>query len=194
MTGLPIHPLLAERHSPRAFDPRAIEGEKLAVMFEAARWAPSCYNDQPWYFIVAQRNQGDAWQRALDCLVPFNQTWAATAPVLLICVTRLNFSHNGNANRHSVYDLGLAMGCLLIEGMHQGIFVHQMAGFDVARTRSEFAVPEGFDVVAMAALGYRGDSSVLPQGVEEKDPKLRERKPNAEFVFDGRWSTPMRWS
>lgn len=187
-----IHELLSRRWSPRAFSARAVEAEKLRLLFEAARWAPSCYNDQPWYFLVARRSEdADAYQHLLDCMVPFNQAWAATAPVLLLSVARLQFAQNGKPNRHAVFDVGQAVGNLLCEATYLGLYVHQMAGFDVEQARSSFALPVGFEPIAAAALGYRGEPSVLPPTIEEKSPDKRERKPLSEFVFAGDWQRPL---
>ena len=185
-----IHDLLTRRWSPRAFDVRDVDADKLQRLFEAARWAPSCFNDQPWFFIVGRRGQGTAYERLYECLVEFNQSWAVTAPVLLINVARAVFARNGNPNRHAWYDCGQAMGNLLIEATHLGLVVHQMAGFDPELAREKFAIPAGFDAVAAAALGYVGDERLLPDGVEEKNPEERERKPLADFVFGDHWMTP----
>ena len=187
-----IHELLSRRWSPRAFASRAVEADKLALLFEAARWAPSCYNDQPWYFLVARREQEtESYQRLLDCLVPFNQAWAATAPVLLLSIARLQFVQNGKPNRHAAYDVGQAVGNLLCQAVHLGLYVHQMAGFDAEQARTAFALPQAFDPIAVAALGYLGDPSVLPPTIEEKAPDQRERKPLSEFVFAGAWQRPL---
>ncbi len=187
---LEIHDLLIRRWSPRAFAARDVEPEKLQRLFEAARWAPSCFNDQPWFFIVGQRGQGDAYERLLECLVEFNQSWAVTAPVLLVNVARAGFAYNGKPNRHAWYDVGQAMAQLLVEATHLGLVAHQMAGFDPDLARAKFDIPDGFDAVAAAALGYVGDPGDLPEGVEEKKPDERERKPVDEFVFGDGWNTP----
>jgi nitroreductase len=187
-----IDPLLAERWSPRAFSDRPVAPDLLLRLFEAARWAPSCYNDQPWYFLLARRgHDDDAYQRLLSCLVPFNQAWAATAPVLMLSIARVTFFRNGKPNIHAWYDVGQAVGNLLCQATALGLYVHQMAGFDATQARALFAVPAGYDPIAVAALGYRGDPAALPPEVEEKSPALRERKPLGEFVFDGGWNVPL---
>lgn len=187
---LEIHDLLTDRWSPRAFAEQDVEPEKLRRLFEAARWAPSCFNDQPWFFIVGRRGQGDTYDRLFECLIEFNQLWAVTAPVLLINVARAGFAYNGKPNRHAWYDVGQAMGNLLVEATHLGLVVHQMAGFDPELARTKFDIPQTFDAVAAAALGYVGDPGVLPEGVEEKKPGERERRPLNEFVFGDRWDSP----
>jgi nitroreductase len=187
-----IHDSISTRWSPRAFSNRAIETGKLRLLFEAARWAPSCYNDQPWYFIVARRGEGDAYERLFDCLVPFNQSWAATAPVLMLSIAREAFAQNDKPNRHAWYDVGQAMGNLLLEATHLGLMVHQMAGFDPDRARLNFSIPDGFSAIAAAALGYVGDPSLLPDGVEEKNPEARERRPIEDFVFTESWNQALK--
>jgi nitroreductase len=185
-----IHPLLANRWSPRAFAAREVDHETLTILFEAARWAPSCYNDQPWNFILAKRGDGDAYQNLLDCLVPQNQAWAATAPVLCLAVARLQFAHNDAPNRHAWYDLGLAVAQLITQASALGLLAHQMAGFDANIARQRLDVPTGFDPVTVFALGYEGDAGRLPPGVTEKDRTQRARRRLDEFVFSGRWGMP----
>lgn len=179
--------VLSQRWSPRAFSARPIEAEKLQALFEAARWAPSCYNDQPWSFVVTRQGMDAQHEALLGSLMPANQAWAATAPVLVLNCVRKNFSHNGKPNRWAHYDLGLAVGNLLGEATHQGLFVHQMAGFDADIAHRALALPDDFDAVAVMALGYLGDPARLPAGVEEKSAALRERKAVADFLHQGRW-------
>lgn len=185
-----IHNLLMHRWSPRAFSNRDIEKDKLLRLFEAARWAPSCFNEQPWFFIVGCRSQGKTYDDLLECLIEFNQSWAASAPVLILNLARRNFARNGKANAHAWYDVGQAMGNLLVEATYQGLMVHQMAGFDSELARVKFKIPEEFEPVAAAALGYLGDSDVLPDGVEEKARDERERKLLETFVFGTGWEKP----
>ena len=178
--------LLTGRWSPRAFAPRAIDAADLATLFEAARWAPSCYNGQPWHFVLARR--GDAAHEALfPTLMGANQAWAATAPLLVLNVVNKNFSHNGKPNGWSWYDLGLAVGNLLAQATHLGILAHQMAGFDAQQAHARLGLPADCDAVAVMALGYLGDPATLPSGVEEKSRDARERKPLPTFVHDGAW-------
>lgn len=183
----PILDVLSQRWSPRAFSPRAVETEKLTTLFEAARWAPSCYNDQPWSFFVTRRGVDANHEALLSCLMAANQAWAATAPVLILNCVRKNFSHNGKPNRWAFYDLGLAVGNLLSEATHQGLLVHQMAGFDLELAQRALSLPDDHDAVAVMAIGYLGDPATLPAGVEEKSPAQRERKAVAEFIHEGRW-------
>ena len=187
-----LHPLIAERWSPRAFDPdRPVSDEYLRRLFEAARWAPSCFNDQPWRFVVTRRGGGEDYARMLACLAEGNQTWAQTAPVLMLSCAARNFRRNGKPNRWGMHDVGLAVGNLLIQATALGLSVHQMAGFDAEAARAAFQIPDDMEPAAAIALGYRGDPSVLPRGKTEIDPSARERVPSSEIVFQDAWGRPM---
>ena len=179
--------VLSQRWSPRAFAPRAVESEKVSELFEAARWAPSCYNDQPWAFLLTHRGQDPAYEQLLACLVPANQAWAATAPLLVLNTVRQNFLHNGKPNRWAVYDLGLAVGNLLAQATALGLSAHQMAGFDAVLAHSSLGLPADHEAVAVMAIGYLGDAALLPVGVEEKSPTQRVRKPQEDLLHVGRW-------
>lgn len=186
-TQYPIHELLARRWSPRVFADRTIAPENLRSLLEAARWAPSSFNEQPWSFIVATKDDPAEYQRLLHCLVEFNQGWAQTAPVLLISVAHLQFGRNGKANRHAFHDVGLASQNLVIEAIARGIFTHGMAGFDVEKTRATYGIPETHVPVAAWALGYAGDPATLDPQLHEREVEPRERKPLTDFVFGGKW-------
>ncbi len=189
-TDEPIHELLRHRWSPRAFDSRAIEPEKLRSLFEAARWASSCTNAQPWFYIVAAKNDDpEGFQRALEGLVELNQGWAKNAPVLAFSVARLNFE-NGKPNRHALHDVGAATANLSLEATSLGLQVHQMAGIDPEKVRRTFGVPEGYEVVAGFALGYPGDPQSLPEPLRQRETGPRVRKPLDSFVFSGSWGQP----
>ncbi len=186
-TRYPIHDLLARRWSPRAFSSRKVEADALCRLLEAARWAPSCFNEQPWSFFVASKDQPQQFQQLLDCLVEGNRAWAKNAPVLMLSVAKLQFERNGKPNRHAYHDVGLAMGNLLAEATDLGLAVHQMAGFDVEKARAAFAIPEGQDPVAMIAVGYQGDTDSLPEDLRGREKAERQRKNLEQFVFTGRW-------
>jgi len=186
-TDYSIEELIRRRWSPRAFADRPVEREKLASLFEAARWAPSSFNEQPWSFIVATKDQPDEYARLLSCLMEKNQQWAQLAPVLMVSVAKLNFAKNGKPNRHAFHDVGLAMGTMLVQATALGLFVHQMAGFSADKVREAFAVPEGFEPVAAVALGYAADPQVLPEAFRSQEVGPRQRHPISEFVFAGAW-------
>jgi nitroreductase len=185
----PIHDLLKERWSPRAFAPRPVESDKLASIFEAARWASSCFGEQPWRFIVGCR--GDATHEKLAaCLMPGNITWAPKAPVLGLSIAKLNFSANGSPNRHAYHDVGAASAQLTFQAMALGIYTHQMAGFDQAKARQIFEIPQDYDPVALIALGYVGDPDTLTEDQRKKELTPRSRKPLAELVFAEKFGGP----
>lgn len=186
-TATPIHDVLRHRWSPRAFDSRPVEREKLRSLFEAARWAASSYNAQPWYFIVATKDDPENYKRVTDCFVEFNQGWTKGAPVVALSVAGMKFGHNGEPNRHAFHDVGQAAANLALQATALGLQIHQMAGILPDKARETFGVPEGFDVVAGIALGYPGDPASLPEPLREKEVAARERKPLASFVFAGKW-------
>src|SRR5947207_5358442 len=186
-TEYEIDPLLARRWSPRAFSERTVEKTVLCSLFEAARWAPSCFNEQPWSFIVATKQKPEEHARLLSCLVEKNQEWARLAPVLMVSVAKLKFEKSGKPNRHAFHDVGLAMGNLLVEATALGLFVHQMAGFSPEKVREIYGVPEEFEPVAAIALGYGAEVDVLPEPFREQELGPRSRKPITSFVFQGTW-------
>jgi len=186
-TTYPIHDLLRQRWSPRAFADRLIEPEKLRSLLEAARWAPSSYNEQPWSFIVATRENPTEFNRLLTCLVEGNIRWAQHAPVLMISVAKMAFDRNKKPNRHAYHDVGLAVENLVIQGTALGLSVHQMAGFHVDKAREMYAIPEGYEPVAAMAIGYPGDPEGLPEDLRERELAPRTRKSLESFVFSGQW-------
>jgi nitroreductase len=186
-TQYPIEEILRRRWSPRAFSDRPVEPEKLQSLFEAARWAPSCFNEQPWSFIVASKQKPDEHARLLSCLVEGNQRWASKAPVLMVSVAKLNFDKTGKPNRHAFHDVGLAMGNMLVQATALGLFVHQMAGFSPEKVREIYGVPDGFEPVAAMAIGYGLALDELPEGSREFELGARSRKPVSSFVFEDHW-------
>jgi nitroreductase len=190
----PIHPLLAERRSALAFASTSVESETLAGLMEAARWAPSSMNEQPWSFIVATKANKSDFDRLLGCLVEFNVQWAQHAPLLLLSTARLTFESTGESNRHAFHDVGHAMANLTFQAMVSGLVVHQIAGFDVEKTRSEFSIPQGYEPVAVAAIGYPGSPAILPEKLRKRDAGPRKRKPLTNFVFEGGWGRSPSWT
>src|SRR5947209_19385576 len=153
----PIHDLLQKRWSPRAFSAQPVESDKLRSLFEAARWAPSSFNEQPWSYIVATKADPQAFALLLSCLVEGNQAWAKAAPVLALGCTSLNFQRNGQPNAAAVHDLGLASGNLVLEATSRGLAVHQMIGILPDRAREVYQIPEGVQPLTGLAIGYAGD-------------------------------------
>jgi len=183
----PIHPLLARRWSARALDPdRPVEPEKLDVLLEAARWAPSCNNDQPWSYLVFDGSDPEALEQARSCLVEGN-AWARRAPLLLLSVAREHFTYKGKPNRHAQHDVGLASENLVLQATELGLVNHQMAGFDADKARALFGIPEGHTPMAMIALGYPGKIEALSEPLQERERGPRSRKEVELWAFAGKW-------
>src|SRR5712691_7712240 len=191
-TDYPIEEVLKRRWSPRAFSDRMVEPEKLRSLFEAARWAPSSFNEQPWFFIVATKQKLEDHARLLSCLVEKNQQWARLAPVLMVSVAKLKFEKTGKPNRHAFHDVGLAMGNMLVEATALGLFIHQMAGFSPEKVREIYGVPEDFEPVAAIAIGYGLVADELPEAFREFDLGARRRKPVNSFVCEAHWGETSR--
>jgi nitroreductase len=183
----PIEEILKRRWSPRAFSDRIVERDKLQRMFEAARWAASSFNEQPWSFIVATKEKPDEYAALLSCLTEKNQQWARRAPVLMVSVAKLNFEKNGKPNRHAFHDVGMAVSNLIVQATALGLYVHQMAGFSVETVRETYGVPEGFEPVAAVAVGYPDDPNVLPEQFRQQEVGPRQRKPIDSFIFEAKW-------
>jgi nitroreductase len=183
----PVHELLTKRWSPYSFDVRSVTDEDLRSLFEAARWAPSSYNEQPWNYIVAKKENPEEFQRLLSCLVEGNQVWAKAAPVLALGIAKLRFARDDQPNRAAIHDLGLAAGNLVVEATARGLWVHQMIGILPDKAREIYAIPEGYEPMTGIAIGYAGDPKALPEGLRERDLARRPRKPLKEFVFSQKW-------
>jgi nitroreductase len=188
-TDYPIHELLARRWSPCAFADRPVPEDEIRSLFEAARWAPSSYNEQPWAYIVATRADPERFDRLLSCLVEGNQVWARAAPVLALGCTRLQFARNNQPNAAALHDLGLASASLCLEATARGLFVHQMIGILPERARELYHIPADARALTGLAIGYLGDPSSLPENYRQRDLAPRVRKPLAEFVFGDGWGT-----
>lgn len=188
-TSVPVHDIIGNRWSPRAFDSRPIEREKLKALFEAARWAASSYNAQPWYYIVGTKDDAANYKKVLDCFVEFNQGWAKSVPVLALSVAQLNFAMPDNKapNRHAFHDVGQASANLALQAHDLGLEVHQMAGILPDKAREIFGIPAGYEAVAGIAIGYPGDPASLPDGLRQRELDKRSRKALDSFVFSGKW-------
>lgn len=188
----PLNSLLKSRWSPRAFDPkRQVEPGKLWSCLEAARWAPSSFNEQPWHFVVAIRDEDPQFYKSLSAaLVPFNQSWTVLAPVLILIAARKTYAKTGQENIHGRYDSGQAMSNLSLQATHLGLYVHQMSGFDPKVAHAAAQLPEGYEAVTMAVLGYKADNtSVLPdKQLQERETAERVRVPLESIVSIGRFA------
>jgi nitroreductase len=209
-----VHDFLRGRWSPLAFSSRTVEQDKLLVLLEAARWAPSSDNHQPWNFIIATKDHGVEYERLLSCLFDANKRWAQQAPVLMLSVAKLHFDQpsslnpddtmetlmhsiakphadrSGEANRHAFHDLGMAVENLTIQAIALDLFVHHLGGFHLDQARALFHIPHGYEPVAAMAIGYLGDSQTLPEELRLRELAPRDRKPLKEFVFTGHWGHP----
>jgi nitroreductase len=179
--------VIARRWSPRSFADRPVEPEKLQQILEAARWAPSSYNEQPWRFLIATKDAPEAYEQMLSVLNEKNQRWAQQAPVLMLSVAKTTFSRNDKPNRHAWHDVGLAMGNLLAQATALDVYVHQMAGIHPETAREIYSIPEDFEVVAGAAIGYLGDPDDLPETFQKSETTERSRRALSQTVYEGTW-------
>ena len=186
----PVHELVAERWSPYAFSPRLIPRGDLHSIFEAARWAASSFNEQPWRYVIANRDSPGDFERLLACLLEGNRTWAREAATLALGCAKTTFSRNGKPNRVAQHDLGLASANLTFEATSRGVSVHQMAGILPDAARAAFSIPADFEVVTALALGYRADPGVGAPELLARDGAARKRRSQAEFVFGAEWGRP----
>jgi nitroreductase len=191
----PILDLLRRRWSPRAFNPnRPVEPGKLRSLMEAARWAPSSNNEQPWHFIVATKDNPGEFGRVLACLVEKNQSWANHAPALMITVASNVFGRNGKPNRHAFHDVGQAVANMTVQATALDLFVHQMAGFSPDAARHAFGIPETAEAVTAVAVGYLGDANLLPEDLRQRETAPTTRKPITDFAFEGKWGQTANWA
>ena len=183
----PIHELIRDRWSPRAFLDKPVEPAKLLSILEAARWAPSSSNEQPWFFLVARKEEPEAYEKLLGCLVEANQAWAKAAPVLMISVVKKNFDKNGTPNRCAFHDVGLASENMTLEAVAQGLATHGMGGIEVDKIREAYGLPENCVAMAGWAVGYAGEPDMLEGQLKERELAPRVRKELPKFVFGATW-------
>lgn len=183
-----VEGLIRRRWSPRAFSGKEVSTADLKKLFEAARWAASSSNEQPWRFLVGRRGD-ETYQKIFNSLVEFNQLWAKSAPVLVLSVAKKTFSNNGSPNRHGLHDTGAATATLALQATANGLHSHSMAGFDTELARASFAIPSDYDMGAVTAIGYFGDPAGLPERMAKTEVSPRQRKPLEEFVFSA-WEKP----
>lgn len=189
-SGTGVEELMLRRWSPRAFADRPVSAEDLKKMFEAASWAASSYNEQPWRFLVGRRGD-ETYKKIFDALIEFNQSWAKTAPVLIFSVGKKTFSQNGSPNHYALHDTGAATANLALQATALGLHTHSMAGFDNEKIRESFQVPADYVIGAVTAIGYLGDANALPEQMQKMETSPRERKPLQDFVFS-KWENPAK--
>ena len=192
-TQQPIHTLIADRWSGRAYDAnQSVSEAQVISLLEAARWAPSCFGDQPWRYVVCNKaNNLQAWQAAFDALVPGNQGWAVNAPVLLLICADTLFGHNDKPNKWAAYDTGAATENLCLQATADGLMAHQMGGFDADKARAAFNVPARYQILAMVSIGYPAAIESLSGEAKERELAPRSRKPLGELFFNGQWDQPV---
>lgn len=182
-----LHPLITERWSPRAFSSKEPSEQQVLKLLEAARWAPSCFNEQPWRFIVGIRSREEEYQKVLECLNEFNREWASHAPVLMLVCAKKAFTHNDKPNKHYMYDCGAAMATLCLQAMADNLYVHQMAGINPDKAVELFKIPETFEVLAGVAIGYLGDPDQLSEKNYKSEVAERKRRELSQSVFKKAW-------
>ncbi len=187
-TNYDIHPLLAKRWSPRAFSEKPVEKEKLQRIFEAARWSPSASNEQPWAFILGKKGD-ETYNNIMSTLVEFNQIWSQFAPVLVVSCARKDVIKGEGENLSRMYDVGQAVAHLSFQAASEGLYIHQMTGFDAEKTNELFNIPSNFEAVSVIAVGYIGDPKILHPNLEKMEYSDRIRKPLKEFIFSSKFGS-----
>ena len=184
----PILPLLAQRRSPRAYTGQPVPAEALNQLFAAASSAASCFGEQPWRYLVGNKEKHpEAFEKILKSLGEFNQVWVKNAPVLAVSLAKNTFSHDSNPNAWARHDVGQATATLALQAVELGLQIHQMAGFSPDALRAAFSIPADYDLVAVFTIGYPGNLDALPENLRERELAPRQRKPLTEFVFEGGW-------
>ncbi|HMQ01089.1 MAG TPA: nitroreductase family protein [Cyclobacteriaceae bacterium] len=182
-TQYPVNEHIRKRWSARAFNSKAISQENIDTLFEAASWAASSMNEQPWIYIYATREDEASFQKMLDCLSAGNQPWAKNAPLLVLSLAKTTFERNGNSNKHAWYDTGAANTNLILQATEMDIYAHQMGGFDKAKTIEAFNLPADIEPVVFIALGYLDEAEKLPEPFKTRELTERKRKAIKDFVF-----------
>lgn len=193
ITQVPIDPILANRWSGRAYDAsKSVSKEQIIALLEAARWAPSCFGDQPWRFVVwDKQTDNKSWQKAFDCLAPANQAWVKDTSVLMLVCADTLFNHNQKTNRWGQYDTGAAAENICLQASSMGLMAHQMGGFDADKAREAFAIPEQYIPMAMLCVGYAADINTVTGDALDRETAARSRRPLSELFFDGSWGNPI---
>ena len=181
-----LNKLIEERYSPRAFSSKKVEEEKIALLIEAARWAASSFNGQPARYIIGRKGD-ENYDRIFNSLMPKNQLWNKSVPVLILTLAKATNSYNGKPNLYAQHDLGLAIGNLSIQAMEMGLYVHQMAGFDKSKAKELFNIPDDFLPTTAIAVGYLGDINELSEELKKMEQAPRVRREYDQLVYSGDW-------
>jgi nitroreductase len=177
-----IHKIISDRWSPVAFSDETLSDKQIMSLFEAARWAPSSYNAQPWRFIYGKKGE-NTYDALFNLLSEGNKAWAGTAPLLVLGMAETIFPTRNTSNRFALYDTGMAVGNLLAQATSMGLLVHQMGGYDANKARDVFTLPESWEALAIMAIGYKGNPDQLAPEIAEREQKTRERSGVDTFVF-----------
>lgn len=188
-TSRPIHDLFVRRWSTRAFDPnRPVTRDQLIALLEAARWAPSCNGDEPWRYLIWDRQRDpDGFQKAFDTLSENNRKWVKNVPLLMLSCAGTSFAATGKPNRWTQHDTGAASVCMALQATAMGLMLHQMGGFDAEKARAAFGIPADYTPMAMIAVGYQAEPDILDEETKKKELAPRSRKPLGERFFEGGW-------
>jgi len=187
VSDVQLNPFLQKRWSPRAFLPTKVEKDVLKRIFEAGRWAPSSFNEQPWRFIIGVKGEGKTWDKLYSSLVEFNQHWNTNVPVLVLIVAKKIFTKFPDPNRHYMYDTGQAAAHVTVQTMAEGLYCHQMGGFSIEKARELFHIPQDYEPCAMMAIGYLGDPATLPADLQKSEAEPRSRLPLSSIAFEEDW-------
>lgn len=182
-----VHDLIASRKSIRAFGDKEIDDKNFVSIFEAARWASSSRNEQPWRFIAARKKDKESFHRTLSCINESNWQWAQFGAMLIVVLARKNFTSHPVPNNHAHHDVGLAIGNLVLQATSLGIYMHQMGGIDYVKVREVFEVPEEYDVISIIVGGYPGNNDSLPDKLRERELQPRHRKDLKDLVFESKF-------
>jgi len=183
-----IASLIKLRYSPRAFSEKSVSQNELNTLFEAARWAPSSRNEQPWRFVFVVKTEKTRYESLFSVLSEWNQKWVSSAPVLIAAIAKTTFEHKHLPNAHAQYDLGQSVAYFSLQATELGLHLHQMGGFDPQKAKQVLNLPDGFEVITMIALGYKGSLDRIPEEYHQQENRVRERIPLEQFVFKSKWT------
>lgn len=192
-SSVEIHPLIQDRWSPLSFRPEPLTKLQIQQLCEAARWAPSSYNDQPWSFLMAPRDDEIEFSRLLSCLADANQVWAQHAGLLVLAIARTTLTRNGHPNRFGMHDTGMATIQLVLQAEAMGLKAHLMGGYNAAQARAIYEIPESFEPAAVMAIGFPGEVEKLPSELQQRERSERSRRSLDQMIFTGKFEQPFRF-
>ena len=180
-----VHKVISDRWSPRAFDSVAVDYDKIHLLFEAAKWAPSSRNAQPWRFIFATNEMPD-YKVFIDLMTEANQKWASTAPLLVMPLAQVISTYKNRPNRLAFYETGMAVGNLLAQATAMDLMVHQMSGYDHEKAKETLVIPTRYEPMSILAIGYKGEPANLPSDVAAWEKRERTRMEISKFLVQGK--------